>query len=93
MRDNETPTLNMTIRVLAYIGHKWIVELDPLKVQLEWHICTHENTCLRKVSWKTPGHLKQVICCVLFFTSWGDVKKWLISAQFHDSMTHVYMVS
>ena len=46
-----------------------------------------------KTKLKTPGHLKQVICCVLFFTSWGDVKKWLISAQFHDSMTHVYMVS
>ena len=27
------------------------VDLDPIKVQPEWHICTHENTWLRKVSW------------------------------------------
>ena len=41
----------------------------------------------------TPRHLKQVICRVLFFTSWGDVKKWLILVQFHDGITHAYMVS
>ena len=50
LRDNETLTLNMTIRVLAYTGHKWIVDPNPIKVQLEWHVCTHENTWLRKVS-------------------------------------------
>ena len=51
LRDNETLTLNMAIWVLAYIGHKWIVDPNPIKVQLEWHICTHENTWLRKVNW------------------------------------------
>ena len=45
--DNDTPTLNIEIRVLAYTGH----DSDPIKVQPEWHICTHENTWLRKVSW------------------------------------------
>ena len=33
LRDNETPTLNMVIQVLAYTGHKWIVDRDPIKVQ------------------------------------------------------------
>ena len=51
LRDNETLTLNMTIRVLSYTGHKWIVDPDPIKVQPECHICIHENTWLRKVSW------------------------------------------
>ena len=51
LRDNETPILNKVIRVLAYISHKWIVNPDPINVQLEWHICTHENTWVRKVSW------------------------------------------
>ena len=52
MRDTETPTQNNAIRVLTYTGHiKWIVDLDPIKVQADWHICTHENTWLRKVSW------------------------------------------
>ena len=51
LQDNETPTQNKEIRVLAYIGHKWIVDPDPIKVQPDWHICTHENTWLRKVSW------------------------------------------
>ena len=51
LQDNETLTLNMAIRVLAYTGHKWIVDPDPIKVQPEWHICTHENTWLRKVTW------------------------------------------
>ena len=41
----------MAIQVLAYIGHKWIVEPDLVKVQPRWHICTHENAWLRKVSW------------------------------------------
>ena len=44
LRDNETPTLNSVIRVLTYTGHKFIVDPDPIKVQPEWHICTHENT-------------------------------------------------
>ena len=35
LRDNETLTLNMAIRVLTYTGHKWIVDPDPIKVQLE----------------------------------------------------------
>ena len=34
-----------------YISHKWIVDPDPIEVQPDWHICTHENTWLRKVSW------------------------------------------
>ena len=46
----ETPTQNNAIRVLAYIGLKWIVDPNPIKVQPNWHICTHENTWLRKVS-------------------------------------------
>ena len=33
LRDNETPTLNNAIRVLAYTGHKWLVDPDPTKVQ------------------------------------------------------------
>ena len=49
--DIETPTQNNAIRVLAYTGHKWIVDPDLIKVQLDWHICNHENTWLRKVSW------------------------------------------
>ena len=32
------------------------------------------------------------ICCVLCFTYWGDVKKWLISAQFYNGMTNVYQI-
>ena len=44
LRDIETPTLNKAIRVLTYTGHKFIVDPDPIKVQPEWHICTHENT-------------------------------------------------
>ena len=51
LRDNEILTLNRVIRLLAYTGHKWIVDPDPIKVQPEWHICTHENTWLRKVTW------------------------------------------
>ena len=51
LRDTETPTQNNAIRVLAYTGHKSIVDPDPIKVQPNWHICTHENTWLRKVSW------------------------------------------
>ena len=27
------------------------VDPDPIKVQLKWHICTHENTWLHKVNW------------------------------------------
>ena len=51
LRDTETPTQNNAIRVLAYkSGHKWIVDPDPIKVQPDWHICTHENTWLSKVS-------------------------------------------
>ena len=50
LRDNEILTLNRAIRVLAYTGHKWIADPDPVKVQPEWHICTHENTWLHKVS-------------------------------------------
>ena len=42
LRDNETPTLNKAIRVLAYIGHKWIVDPDLIQVQADWHICTQE---------------------------------------------------
>ena len=48
--NNEVPTLNMEILVLAYTCRKWIVDPDLIKAQQEWHICTHENTCLRKVS-------------------------------------------
>ena len=33
LRDNEVPTLNMTIRVLTYTCHKWTVDPDPIKVQ------------------------------------------------------------
>ena len=51
LRDIETPTQNNAIRVLAYTSHKWIVDPDPIKVQPDWHICTHENTWLHKVSW------------------------------------------
>ena len=51
LRDSETPTQNNAIRVLAYTCHKWIVDPDPIKVQPDWHICTHENTWLCKVSW------------------------------------------
>ena len=51
LRDTEAPTQNNAIRVLAYTGHKWIVDPDPIKVQPDWHICIHENTWLRKVSW------------------------------------------
>ena len=32
---NETPTLNMVIRVFTYTGHKWIVNTNMIKVQLE----------------------------------------------------------
>ena len=35
LRDNETPTLNMAIRVLVYTSHNCIVDPDPIKVQLE----------------------------------------------------------
>ena len=35
LRDNKALTLNMTIRVLTYIGHKWIRDPDLIKVQLE----------------------------------------------------------
>ena len=49
--DNETPTQNKAIRVLTYTSHKWIVDPNPIKVQPDWHICTHENTWLRKASW------------------------------------------
>ena len=51
LRDNETLTLNRAIRVLAYTDHKRIVDPDSIKVQPEWHICTHENTWLHKVNW------------------------------------------
>ena len=33
LHDNETLTLNMEIQVLTYIGHKWIVDPDLIKVQ------------------------------------------------------------
>ena len=39
------------IRVLIYSSDQWIVNPVLIKVQLEWHICTHENTWLCKVSW------------------------------------------
>ena len=32
LRDIETPTHNNTTRVLVYTGHKYIVDLDPIKV-------------------------------------------------------------
>ena len=51
LSDTETPTQNNAIRVLTFIGHKWIVDPNPIKVPPDWHICTHENTWLRKVSW------------------------------------------
>ena len=51
LQDNEIPTLNMEIRVLAYTGRKWIGDPNPIQVQPEWHICTHENTWLCKVNW------------------------------------------
>ena len=61
LRDNATSTLNTAIRVLAYIVHKWIVDPYPIKelLQPKWHICTHENTWLRKVdplqwTWRNP---------------------------------------
>ena len=44
LQDNEASTKRKAIRVLTYTRHKWIVDLDPIKVQLDWHICTHENT-------------------------------------------------
>ena len=44
LRDTEIQIQNNAIRVLAYTGHKWIVDPDPIKVQPDWHICTHENT-------------------------------------------------
>ena len=44
--------MNRAIPVLAYTCHKWIVDPDLIKVQPEWHIRTHENTWLRKVSWE-----------------------------------------
>ena len=33
LRDTETPSQNNAIRVLAYTGHKWIVDPDLIKVQ------------------------------------------------------------
>ena len=51
LRDTKTPTQNNTIRVLTYTSHKWTVDPDPIKVQPDWHICTHENTWLLNVSW------------------------------------------
>ena len=30
LRDIETPSQNNAIRVLAYTGHKWIVDPDPI---------------------------------------------------------------
>ena len=30
LRDSETPTLNVAIRVLIYTRHKWIVDPDPI---------------------------------------------------------------
>ena len=39
----------MAIRVLTYTSRKWIVDPYPRKVQPEWHVCTHENTWLRKI--------------------------------------------
>ena len=35
LRDNQVPTSNMAIRVLAYTRRKWIVDLEPIKVKLE----------------------------------------------------------
>ena len=44
LRDNAEPTtIDMVIRVLAYIGYKWIVDPNRTKAQPKWHICAHEN--------------------------------------------------
>ena len=54
---NETPTQNKAIRVLAFTGHKWIVDPDPIKVQPDWHICTHEtHGYVRSVGTLCNGH-------------------------------------
>ena len=37
LQDNEASTQRKAIQVLAYTGHKWIVDPDPIKVQPEWH--------------------------------------------------------
>ena len=51
LQGNEEPTtVKMVIQVLAYASSKWIVDVDPLKVQPAWHICVHENIWLRKVT-------------------------------------------
>ena len=38
LQDNEVSTSNMTIQVLVYTCPKWIVDPNPIKVQLEWHM-------------------------------------------------------
>ena len=40
---------------------------------------------------KTPGHLKQVICRILFWHSWPDVEKYPILARFRKYMMHAYL--
>ena len=49
--NEELTTMNMAVQVLVYTSRKWIVDPKLVKVQPEWHICIHENTWLRKVSW------------------------------------------
>ena len=43
--------------MLTYIGDKWIVDPDPIKVQPDWHICTHESKVsgtLLQWAWRDP---------------------------------------
>ena len=43
--------------------------------------------------WGTSGQLKQVICRILFFISWRNVKKCHISTDFGKGEPHAYGVS
>ena len=42
---------------------------------------------------RTSGHLKQVICHILFFISWRNVKKCHISTDFGKGEPHAYGIS
>ena len=69
----------MEIQVFTYTGYKWIVHTDPIEVQPEWHICTHQKTWLHKVS--SDPYMGQGSKAILFFQFTTRLGRHILDAQ------------
>ena len=95
--------MNITIQVLANTGGKWIVDLGPIKVQLGLHICVHENTWPRKVSWdpwqwtRHDHYVRQGSKAIPFFQFMNKLVRHILVAQTNKGLVaakiwHTYHV-